>query len=267
MTTQNDWPLLSELQIAPDALVATQEIIGRGEIPARGIRDDIPGSATAEPIDALLAKATRADVWLSHDEITVHFECGEQEVRAILGPRSDLSEAFGGNRLGRAPVVGLAWSYSVLSPRWEIKLRNVRAHQPSLDDALAAAGHPVKYRRSGHQADEENNKDGQAAEPLPQATDRKRRKTYESKLDIWLADQDLRVLLRTLNQSGPIAIAEEFRAHCEREHPDLLPSFPKRLRRESGMPRMIEQKINSRAEASRNKNKNQQEPLATSKSH
>jgi hypothetical protein len=136
MPTQNDWPPLSKLPLeryGADAIVAAQEIVGRGQIPVHAVRGDIPGSTTAEPVDTLLKKATRADVWLPRDEITMHFEGSAQDVRAILGPRSDFD--------GVRSATRLAWSYSDSGPReWTIKLRNARAHQPSLAQALEVSG-------------------------------------------------------------------------------------------------------------------------------
>jgi hypothetical protein len=143
MVSRNDWlPLretfdrLATYEALPpfsssDAMRAARDIVGRGQIPVRAVRSDIPGSTTPESVEELLSQAKQivAFRW-SEDEIIAEYD-REQDRRSILGPRSGLqSETV------------LAWSYGATD--WTIRFSRVRVHWPVLVEALAEVGYPVR---------------------------------------------------------------------------------------------------------------------------
>ena len=137
MATQSDWPLLSKAFDrfdATEAIAAARDIIGRGPVQVTALRSDIPRNTTPELVERLLAKAARADVFSYDNEIFADYD-GRQDIRSILGPRSNLqSENI------------VAWSYGPTDCK--IRFRNVRVHWPSLVDALTQAGFTVSAERA-----------------------------------------------------------------------------------------------------------------------
>jgi hypothetical protein len=78
----------------------------------------------------------------------------------------------------------------------------------------------------------------------------RRRGAYRGALDAWMAKQELAILLKR----GPAGIAQEFKAHCERELHELISLLPKRLRSmESEIQRIIERRRKSVRVRSANK--------------
>jgi hypothetical protein len=143
MVVQNDWPLLSEAfdrlatyEALPqfnayDVMRAASDIVGRAQIRLTGTRSDILGNITPEPIEGLLAKAARANVFSCANEIVAHYE-DTQDVRSSLGPRSNLRQAAWSGRLGDGTI----------------KFRTVRVHWLSLAGALTAAGFAADAEQS-----------------------------------------------------------------------------------------------------------------------
>jgi len=134
MAAQNERPLsvnqaLARLDVLGSS--AAREIIGRGQIRVFAIRSDIPGSTTPEPVEELLAKATRTDV--SGDEIRVLYDAG-QDVQSILGPRSNVRNEH-----------VTAWLYR--GAACTVNLHSASIYRSELVEALAA-GIPVRGRRS-----------------------------------------------------------------------------------------------------------------------
>jgi hypothetical protein len=129
-----DWPLLSEAisRLDARAIAAAYDVIGRGQVPVTAVRDDTPGT-TPEPVKALLAKATRALVDFSKNEITAYFD--SRQDRAIFGPRSDLNMRQPWSELGE-----LYPTRRDLLGELKIGLYGVRVPWPALVEALAAAG-------------------------------------------------------------------------------------------------------------------------------
>ena len=72
----------------------------------------------------------------------------------------------------------------------------------------------------------------------------KQRAAYRAALSAWMAPQQLPHLQRM----GPAAISLEFKSHCERHSPGIVPLLPKRLRSMEGV---IERIIKRRVEALR----------------
>jgi hypothetical protein len=146
MATQSDWPLLSQAfdrlstyEALPqfsayDVMRAARDIVGRAQICLTGTRSDITATQTPEPIEGLLAKAARADVFSYNNEIFADYD-GRQDFRSILGPRSNLQSEN-----------TLAWSYGLTDCR--IRFRNVRVHWPSLVGVLTQAGFTVSAEQS-----------------------------------------------------------------------------------------------------------------------
>jgi len=127
MAALNERPLsVSQALAGLDVLAssAAREIIGRGQIRVFAIRGDMPASTTPEPVEELLAKATRTDV--SGDEITVLYDAG-QDVQSILGRRSNVRNTH---------VV--AWLYRKAA--CTVNLHSASIYWSELAEALAPAG-------------------------------------------------------------------------------------------------------------------------------
>jgi hypothetical protein len=124
-----NWLLVSEklAQLDPLARDAAPNIIGSGRVRVRAIRSDHPGSSIPEPVEKLLAEATRVEI--SGDEITATYGAGAN-IPSILGPKSNVQHEN---------VV--AWVYGKRD--CTIELRAARVFLPDLDEELAAAGYAV----------------------------------------------------------------------------------------------------------------------------
>jgi len=198
MAAQNERPLsvnqaLARLDVLGSS--AAREIIGRGQIRVFAIRSDIPGSTTPEPVEELLAKATRTDV--SRDEITVLYDAG-QDVQSILGPRSNVRNEH---------VV--AWRYRTAA--CTVNLHSASIYWSELVEALVAAGFPVRGRRSVS---------GRIAKPQREVKDRRHGPEPGStgfadadevlfpEIDRMMMDERLRspsAAVRLLDQQGKVA--------------------------------------------------------------
>ena len=64
MPVQSNWLLLSEAfdRLGTVATGAAQYIIARGDVPIMALRSDVPGTATPERVETLLARAAAEDV-------------------------------------------------------------------------------------------------------------------------------------------------------------------------------------------------------------
>jgi hypothetical protein len=113
--------MLSRLEGDANAITVARRIIGSRAFPVTAIRDDILGNTVPERVEALLAKATRTDVFLQNSEIIAYFDDP-----AILGPGFMLR-----------PVRG----------EWALRLREVRVDRRAMVAALAAAGCRVRGAR------------------------------------------------------------------------------------------------------------------------
>jgi hypothetical protein len=117
MTTQSDWPLLSEAYdrlragaFAVDVLVAADEIIGRGQVPITARRSDMD-MRVPERVEMLLARAVRIRTFMRH---------WDNEIDAGFDPETDKLWA-----VGCSTAIGFS---------------DVRVRWPELVEALAAAG-------------------------------------------------------------------------------------------------------------------------------
>jgi hypothetical protein len=126
----DDWLPLGEAfdRLDAGAALAAREIIGRGEVPIYALRSDLPGSTTPAPVRKLLAQASWT--FISGDEISATYDGPKQDIRSILGPRSNLQSE-----------VVMSWTYGIAA--CTVAFRSSRVHWPELVDALAAAGYAV----------------------------------------------------------------------------------------------------------------------------
>ena len=136
MATQSDWLPLSEAfaLLNADTIPAAEEIIGRGKVPVKALRDDIR-SIVPERVETMLAKAifspkVSPNVYRESNGIYALYD-GRQD-RAIFGPHSHWRD----------------YDYPINNPL-AITFSGVRVHWPSLVEALEEAGYAVPKGKPG----------------------------------------------------------------------------------------------------------------------
>ena len=137
MAARNErWAPVSQTLDRPGvfASIAAEEIIVSGRVRVHATRSDHPGSTIPEPVEKLLAAATRVEI--VGDVLIVHYEPG-QDIQSILVPRSNLRN--------EAPI---AWHYGKAA--CSVVCRAARVHESDLNEALAAAGYAVLGKQIKH---------------------------------------------------------------------------------------------------------------------